>query len=471
MAKYQSSYLKVDSSPLDAFLEKISVSVLRTEGEIVKLRNENLSIRKDMASVMVYEEEILKLRDENSALRQEMTAMYTTETQNLRAQLIQLAEKIQKVSEQFKNSEKEVHLVSEKLKTIENRIEIKADLHSVAEVRDQFFTLSRSSQDLAGNLVAYKSEMNRNIKEIKSQISAVSDHMMEQFAILNQARASQPGPVKGTVVDDSWKQIFERTQRACDRNDSELQAFREEFALFKLYSEQEINKKLEADHFGEFESKFRIIHEEGINSVKNQIKLVADQILRTDKQLQYSLEKIDEMQSQVEESVKFCKKNTTELIDFRRMNRDFLSRCELELAKKVGMEAVQTLLREKATKRDCEEIIQSMNYEFDEKLMASNRFMQNLREDIDVVLTMIMQDVHNSQSNDGRGVPSGAVHCISCFRPMAVPKRRLLKALSAVPTRPPTAPPNFDAAPGSERGSRPPSPASRIRSSSALSRW
>ena len=157
------------------------------------------------------------------------------------------------------------------------------------------------------------------------------------------------------------------------------------------------------------------------------------------------------------------------------VNRAFLTHSEMELARKVGMDAVQSLMRDKATKKDCEDIIQSINYELDGKLLASNRLMQSVREDMDVVLTMIMQDVHNSQSNDSKGIASGLVQCISCCRPVATPRRRLvLRAVSTVPSKSSFRAPSPNSEPAVaefDRGGRPPSPPSRFRSRSALSRW
>ena len=460
-----SGYVKVDSSPLDAFLEKLSLSVMRSESEIVKLREDNKSLRTELVSSFNSEAEIEKLRNENSLLRKELTATHAADTQNLRAQLIQLAEKVHTVTEQWKA----VHHISEQVKTLEQRLDIKADIHSVAELRDQVFTFTRSLQETAGGLSAHKIETAKNTKELKSHICAVQDQFTEQFAILNQTKANKSDAANDAVVGDSWKQHLERVQRACERD---LKALGEELTLFKTHSSQQLAQKIGSDELKEVKSDIENMREETIGMIKSQNKVVSEQFQRTEKQIEYNLEKMDEVQSHAVETTGMCKKITAELLEFRRTNKEFISRSEQELAKKVGIEAVQMLLKDKATKKDCEEIIQNINYEFDEKLVRSNRFMQNLREDIDVLLTMIMQDVHESQSKDAKGTASGSVRCISCCRPIATPRRRLLlKSLSSAPSRSSSASPHNSHPALADQPGRPTSPASHVRSSSALGRW
>jgi hypothetical protein len=468
-----STYLKVDSSPLDAFLEKMSLSILRTESETVKLREENANLQKEVASVMSYDAEISKLRDEKLLLRRELTEKQAADNQNMTTQMIQLVGKVQSFTDQLKV----VHHMSEQLRTVENKLEVKAEIHSVAELRDQIFGLSRTSQDLANNVSAFKSETNRNSKEIKAHICSVSDQMMEQVAILNKSKANKSDAVQGTTVDSSWVQSFEQTRKACDQNTSELQALNENLSRHRSRTEEDLSHTVTKEEFRNLESKVGLFREECSDILKAQSKQFLEQFRRTENQMQYNLEKIDEIETKAEQSVNICKKNTADLVENRKMNKDFIFRSEQEIAKKVGMDAVLMLLKDKATKNDCAEIVQSFNQDLNEKLIRCNRFIQNMREDVDVLLTMIMQDVHNSQSNDAKSTALGSVRCISCCRPVATPRRRmLLKSLSVAPSRAASASPTSfrgptTTMPVAETSAGTDSPPQQTRSSSAFGKW
>ena len=138
------------------------------------------------------------------------------------------------------------------------------------------------------------------------------------------------------------------------------------------------------------------------------------------------------------------------------------------------MDAVLMLLKDKATQKDCEEIVRPVNQDFNEKIVRCNRFIQSMREDVDVLLTMIMQDVHNSQSNDVKSTALGSVRCISCCRPVATPRRRmLLKSLSVAPSRAASASPSLrgQIMPAVETSAGVDRPPQQIRSNSAFGKW
>jgi hypothetical protein len=88
-----------------------------------------------------------------------------------------------------------------------------------------------------------------------------------------------------------------------------------------------------------------------------------------------------------------------------------MARAESELAKKVGFDAIN----DKIGRMECDDLLKILSNEMQDRIRRSNKTMQEMREDIDVLLTMVMQD-----ANMGAGTTTGMVHCISCQKPVAV---------------------------------------------------
>ena len=148
--------------------------------------------------------------------------------------------------------------------------------------------------------------------------------------------------------------------------------------------------------------------------IRSQISSISNQLNEQISKLSESKANKSEMaqcSAKADNSALQCEKNTSDLREVLRSNAEFMAFAQAELAKKVGFDAIN----DKIGRMECDDLLKVMSNETHERIRRANKMMQEMREDIDVLLTMVMQD-----ANMGAGTTVGMVHCISCQKPVAV---------------------------------------------------
>ena len=267
--------MKVDTTPLDSFLEKLLGAVLQTDIDLAKLR------------------------EENAALRRDVVALQASDARTMRVELTDVIKRVQELES--------------KLAAADAKLQQKADNDALSEVREQAESGTRVAMEVSNNFANFKVEAAKQTKEIRTQISSMSNQMNEQISKLAESKAN-----KSDMAQCS---------------------------------------------------------------------------------------------SKAENAAQQCERNTIDLKDCLRTSADFMARAEAELAKKVGFDAIN----DKIGRMECDDLLKILSNEMQDRMRRSNKTMQEMREDIDVLLTMVMQD-----ANMGAGTTMGMVHCISCQKPVAV---------------------------------------------------
>ncbi len=267
--------MKVDTTPLDSFLEKLLGAVIQTDAELAKLR------------------------EENAALKRDVVALQASDARTMRVELTDVMKRVQELES--------------KLAAADVKLQQKADNDALSEVREQAESGNRVAMEVSNNFANFKTDAAKQTKEIRTQISSMSNQLNEQISKLAESKAN-----KSDMAQCS---------------------------------------------------------------------------------------------SKAENAAQQCEKNTIDLKECLRASAEFMARAEAELAKKVGFDAIN----DKIGRMECDDLLKILSNEMQDKMRRSNKTMQEMREDIDVLLTMVMQD-----ANMGAGTTMGMVHCISCQKPVAV---------------------------------------------------
>jgi hypothetical protein len=267
--------MKVDTTPLDSFLEKLLGAVLQTDADLAKLREENAALKKDVV------------------------ALQASDARTMRVELSDVIKRVQELESKFEAANL--------------KLQQKADNDDLSEVREQAESGNRVAMEVSNNFSNFKVEAAKQTKEIRTQISSISNQLNEQISKLAESKAN-----KSDMAQCS---------------------------------------------------------------------------------------------SKAENAAQQCERNTIDLKECLRASAEFMARAESELAKKVGFDAIN----DKIGRMECDDLLKILSNEMQDRIRRSNKTMQEMREDIDVLLTMVMQD-----ANMGAGTTMGMVHCISCQKPVAV---------------------------------------------------
>jgi hypothetical protein len=105
--------------------------------------------------------------------------------------------------------------------------------------------------------------------------------------------------------------------------------------------------------------------------------------------------------------VQVCDHNTSEMEQLKAIVREFMSKVDAAIAGKADVED----LKEKMGRMEVDDLINQLTHQLNQKLQRTNKELQELREDLDVILTMIMQDAN---------IGAGMFKCLSCEKPVAL---------------------------------------------------
>lgn len=194
--------LRIDSSPLDSFLEKLLSAVLQTDAELTKLRDENVALRKDVA------------------------ALQSSDSKTMRVELNDVM--------------KRVLDLEIKLAAAENKLQQKADSSVLSEVRDQAEAGNRIATEVSNNFDSFKSDSSKQTKEIRSQISSVSNQLNEQISKLSETKANKSEMAQCSAKADNASQ-------QCDKNTIDLRECLRSNAEFMAHAQAELAKKVGFD--------------------------------------------------------------------------------------------------------------------------------------------------------------------------------------------------------------------------------
>jgi hypothetical protein len=194
--------LRIDSSPLDSFLEKLLGAVLQTDAELTKLREENAALKKDV------------------------TALQASDARTMRVELNDVMKRVQDLES--------------KLMAAENKLQQKADSNDLAEIRDQAEAGNRTATEVSNNFDSFKSDTAKQTKEIRSQISSISNQLNEQISKLSESKAN-----KSDMAQCATK--AENAAQQCDRNTIDLRDCLKSNADFMAHAQAELAKKVGFD--------------------------------------------------------------------------------------------------------------------------------------------------------------------------------------------------------------------------------
>mmetsp|Transcript_28555 Transcript_28555/g.58363 ORF Transcript_28555/g.58363 Transcript_28555/m.58363 type:complete len:377 (+) Transcript_28555:52-1182(+) len=135
------------------------------------------------------------------------------------------------------------------------------------------------------------------------------------------------------------------------------------------------------------------------NQLTEQINVLTD--TKADKKDMYDL------RTKIDNAVRQCDQNTEDMEALKAVIKDFMSKVEAAIAGKADVDA----LNEKMGRMEVDDLLNQLNSSLDERLRRVNKDLQELREDLDVILTMIMQDAN---------VGAGMLKCLSCEKPVAL---------------------------------------------------
>lgn len=114
-----------------------------------------------------------------------------------------------------------------------------------------------------------------------------------------------------------------------------------------------------------------------------------------------------DIRHKADNAVQLCDQNTSEMESLKQLVRDFMSKVDAAIANKADIED----LREKMGRMEVDDLVNQLTHQLNEKLRRTNKELQELREDLDVILTMIMQDAN---------IGAGMLKCLSCEKPVAL---------------------------------------------------
>mmetsp|Transcript_33619 Transcript_33619/g.82678 ORF Transcript_33619/g.82678 Transcript_33619/m.82678 type:complete len:374 (+) Transcript_33619:56-1177(+) len=174
--------LKLDTSGLDAFLQKLLLAVVKTDTDLQAVRAENVTLRAEV--------EALKAASKKR-----------TDTDSMRDELSKVIERLGKL-------EKTQVVLSEK-------IEIKADIADVQAVQQMAESAKQTADATAEELRAFKADYNKTLKELRAQVFSLNNLITEQVTLLSDTKAN-----KSDVTD--LKKMAEGAISSCDKNTAEM---------------------------------------------------------------------------------------------------------------------------------------------------------------------------------------------------------------------------------------------------------
>ena len=135
------------------------------------------------------------------------------------------------------------------------------------------------------------------------------------------------------------------------------------------------------------------------SSLSDQIGLLSDS----------KANKVDvaEFKTKHDDMVTTNKKIQSDMDTLEKLLKDFLDDARASLAAKADMD----LLNDKMGRSETDDLLNQLTHQLTERLRKTGNDLQEVREDLDVILTMIMQDAN---------VGAGMLKCISCERPVAL---------------------------------------------------
>jgi peptidoglycan hydrolase CwlO-like protein len=131
-----------------------------------------------------------------------------------------------------------------------------------------------------------------------------------------------------------------------------------------------------------------------------------DQISMLSEQKANKVDMVD-LKQKVDAIVKTGDKVRGDMDALQRLVNEFVSSVDAKIAHKVDLEQ----LNDKMGRLETDDLLNQITNQLTEKLRKTGKEMQELREDLDVILTMIMQDAN---------VGAGMLKCLSCERPVAL---------------------------------------------------
>jgi len=135
------------------------------------------------------------------------------------------------------------------------------------------------------------------------------------------------------------------------------------------------------------------------SSLNDQISRLSDQKAnKTD---------VADLKSKVEAAVNSGNQIKVDMDALQRLVNEFVSSVDAKIAHKADVEQ----LNDKMGRLETDDLLNQITNQLTDKLRKTGKEMQELREDLDVILTMIMQDAN---------VGAGMLKCLSCERPVAL---------------------------------------------------
>jgi len=114
---------------------------------------------------------------------------------------------------------------------------------------------------------------------------------------------------------------------------------------------------------------------------------------------------VTELGKKTESLGKVCDNNTDEVQEMRRRMDEFLQGVD----SKIEMKADRDSLNNRITRVEVDDLLSSLSSLFSDKQRKASKDVQDLRDDLDVLLTMVMQDAN---------VAAGMLKCLSCEKPV-----------------------------------------------------
>jgi hypothetical protein len=116
---------------------------------------------------------------------------------------------------------------------------------------------------------------------------------------------------------------------------------------------------------------------------------------------------VTDLKNKVEAVVKSGDQIKVDMDALQRLVNEFVSGVDAKIAHKADIEQ----LNDKMGRLETDDLLNQITNQLTDKLRKTGKEMQELREDLDVILTMIMQDAN---------VGAGMLKCLSCERPVAL---------------------------------------------------